>query len=132
MKRINEILLVLIFILTAVLVATVGFKAYYLYDEDRRMAREQEEMEIAELFARNQEAQDRVRQMQDEIQQLAEDKEELKRFIAQIQNEEPEGYDMVADNTSIPEDSTVFGNDTVSDNNMVSGDVSVSGNGTVT
>lgn len=131
MKRINEILLVLIFILTAVLAAAVGFRAYHLYDEDRRMAREQEEMEVAELFARNKEAQDRVRQMQDEIQQLAEDKEELKRFIAQIQNEEPAGYDTVSDNAPATEDDTVSENDTVSDNNAVSGDADVSGNGII-
>ena len=65
MKRVNEILLVVIFITTAVLAAAVGLKAYDIYDTDRRLAREQEELEIAQVFARNEEAQSRVQEMQD-------------------------------------------------------------------
>ena len=82
MKKLNEILLVLIFMLTAVLAAAVGLKAYDVYDTNRQLAREQEELELAQVMARNEEAQNRVSEMQKEILELAEDKEELERFIA--------------------------------------------------
>lgn len=133
MKKLNEFLIVIIFILTAILAAAVGFKAYDLYDRDRRIAREQEEMEMAQLFARNQEAQDRVKEMEEEIQQLAEDREELQRFISRIQNEDLAGsaYDTVSENDRTEENRTVSGNGTVSGNNTVSGNYTVSGNNTV-
>lgn len=139
MKRLNEFLMVLIFILTAVLAAAVGFKAYQLYDEDRRLAREQEEMELAQVFARNQEAQDRVQEMEMEIQQIAENPEELQRFIAEIQNVELAGqeYDMMSESDSVSDNSmastnnAVSGNMAVSGNTAVSGNAAVSGNGTV-
>ena len=131
MKKVNEILLVLIFILTAVLAATVGFKAYDLYIADRRLAVEQEELEAAQVFARNQEAQNRVQEMEAEIQKLAEDKEELQRFIAQIQNEESAGYDMAREEASVSDNNFVSGNTAVSDNALVSGNISVSDNALV-
>ena len=143
MKKINEILLVLVFILSAVLAAAVGFKIYDQYDTDRRLAREQEELEVAQIFARNQEAQDRIQEMQAEIEQLAQDKEELQRFIARIQNEEMAGNDATADDVDASEssmvsengmesgDNTVSGNATVSENGTVSGNIAVSGNSTV-
>lgn len=130
MKRLNEYLIVLIFILTAVLAITVGFKAYQQYDEDRRFAREQEEMELARVLARNKEAQARVQEMELEIQQLAEDKDELQRFIARIQNEETD-YDTASDNSTVSGNSTVSDNNTVSDNSTVSGNATVSDNSTV-
>ena len=68
----NEILLVLIFMLTAVLAAAVGLKAYDVYDTNRQLAREQEELELAQVMARNEEAQNRVSEMQKEILELAE------------------------------------------------------------
>ena len=139
MKKLNELLIVIIFILTAVLAASVGFRAFDLYDRDKRLAREQEEMETAQLFARNQEAQDRVKEMEEEIQQLTEDREELQRFISRIQNEDLTGlaYDTVSENDRTEENRTVSGNVmvtgdyTVSGNVMVTGDYTVSGNDTV-
>ena len=130
MKRVNEFLMVLIFILTAVLAATVGLKAYQLYDEDRRLAKEQEEMELAQVFARNREAQKRVQEMQIEIQELSEDKDELQRFIARIQNEELAGtvYDTVSGNATVSDNATVSGNVTVSGNAAASGNATVSDN----
>lgn len=146
MKKVNEILIVLIFILTGVLAAAVGFRAYQIYEEDKLLAEEQEEAELAQVFARNQEAQARVQEMQTEIQQLAENREELERFIAQIQNEEAAGYDMmpddfaeaesvsvsddftVSDNVSVSENAYVSDNALVSDNAHVSGSEPVSGN----
>lgn len=130
MKRLNEYLIVLIFILTAVLAITVGFKAYQQYDEDRRFAREQEEMELARVMDRNKEAQARVQEMELEIQQLAEDKDELQRFIARIQNEET-SYDTVSDNSTVSGNATVLDNSTVSGNHTVSDNTTVSENATV-
>ena len=66
----------MIFMLTAVLAAAVGLKAYDLYDTDRKLARQQEEMEIAQILARNEEAQVRVSQMQSEIMELTQDRED--------------------------------------------------------
>lgn len=155
MKKVNEILIVLIFILTGVLAAAVGFRAYQIYEEDKLLAEEQEEEELAQVLARNQEAQARVQEMQVEIQQLAENREELERFIAQIQNEESAGYDMmsedlaeaesasasddftVSDNVSVSENAHVSDSALVSENayvsssEMVSGNDSLSGNGFV-
>lgn len=139
MKKVNEFLIVLIFILTAVLAAAVGLKAYQLYDEDRRLAVEQEEMERAQVFARNKEAQDRVQEMELEIQQLAENPEELQRFIAEIQNvelAEPDydamsESDTASDSSAVSDNSTVTGNAAVSGNAMVSDNAAVSGNATV-
>lgn len=139
MKKVSEFLIVLIFILTAVLAAAVGLKAYQLYDENRRLAVEQEEMERAQVFARNKEAQDRVQEMELEIQQLAENPEELQRFIAEIQNvelAEPDydamsESDTASDSSAVSDNSTVTGNDTVSGNATVTGNAAVSGNATV-
>ena len=143
MKKVNEILIVLIFILTGVLAAAVGFRAYQIYEEDKLLAEEQEEAELAQVLARNQEAQARVQEMQTEIQQLAENREELERFIAQIQNEESAGYDMMsedpaeAESVSVSDDFTVSDNVSVSenayasDNALVSDNAFVLGNGPV-
>lgn len=128
MKRVNEILLVVIFITTAVLAAAVGLKAYDIYDTDRRLAREQEELEIAQVFARNEEAQSRVQEMQVEIMELTQDKEELERFIAQIQSGEIGMKDASAD-SAISGNGTQTGDGTVSGNGILSGDGTVSGNG---
>lgn len=133
MKKVNEFLIVLIFILTAVLAAAVGLKAYQLYDEDRRLAVEQEELERAQVFARNKEAQDRVQEMELEIQQLAENPEELQRFIAEIQNvelAEPD-YDAMSESDTASDSSAVSDNLTVTDNAAVSGNATVSGNDAV-
>lgn len=149
MKRVNEVLIVFIFVLTAVLAAAVGFRAYQIYEENKLIAEEQEEEELAQVLARNQEAQNRVQEMQEEIQQLAEDREELARFIAQIQNEEAAGYDMmpddftesgsvfvtgdsaVSDNVSVSENAYVSDNALVLGNEPVSGNNSLSDNGLV-
>ncbi len=145
MKKLNEILLVFIFMLTAVLAAAVGLKAYDIYDTNKRLAREQEELELAQVMARNEEAQTRVSQMQAEILELAEDKEELERFIVRIQSGEPvsSGDETVSGNESISGNGISgngsisgnerFGNGSVSANgifdNGVSGNGSISGNG---
>lgn len=138
MKRLNEILLVFIFMLTAVLAASVGLKAYDIYDTNRRLAREQEELELAQVLARNEEAQSRVSEMRKEIMELTEDKERLERFILQIQNGEMDaslndvsGNGTVSLNSTISGNATVSSNSTVSGNGTISSDSTVSGNGTV-
>ena len=125
MKKINELLVVLIFILTAVLAAAVGFKAYGIYDRDRRLAREQEEIELAQLFARNEEAQNRVQEMQAEIQELTQDKEALANFIGQIQTGNMTGED--SQNISGTVSGNGYGNGTVSGNGYGNGTVSGKG-----
>lgn len=119
--------MIFIFMLTAVLAAAVGLKAYDIYDTNRRLAREQEEMELAQVLARNEEAQTRVAQMQAEILELAQDREELERFIQRIRSEE----EIVAENAAVSSDGTVSGNGLVSSNGIVSGNGSVSSNETV-
>ncbi len=88
MKKINQILLICILVLTAVLAAAVVFRAYYVYDTDRRLAAEQEEAEAARVYERNQEAAARVSEMQMEIQELARDREALRQFIGSLETEE--------------------------------------------
>lgn len=136
MKKLNEILLVFIFMLTAVLAAAVGLKAYDIYDTNRQLAREQEEMEMAQVLARNEEAQNRVSQMREEIMELAQDREELERFISRIQNGDMAASaksteETVSGNSTVSENSTVSDNSMVSGNNMASDNSTVSGNGTV-
>ena len=127
MKKLNEILVVFIFMLTAVLTAAVGLKAYDIYDTRRQLAREQEELELARMMVRNEEAHARVAQMRTEILELAEDKEELERFISRIQSSEQ----TVSGNGSVSSNGTVSGNGSVSSNITVSGNGSVSSNITV-
>ena len=145
MKKINEILVVMIFILTAVLAAAVCFKAYDVYDTNRRLAKEQEEMEVHRIFVRNQEAQNRVMEMEAEIQELTGDVAGLEQLIAQIQSSGQNGSasqdDMegpavsvnrtVSENVSVSGNATVSGNVTVSGNATVSGNVAISGSGMV-
>ncbi len=140
MKKLNEILVVFIFMLTAVLTAAVGLKAYDIYDTRRQLAREQEELELARMMVRNEEAHARVAQMRTEILELAEDKEELERFISRIQSSEQtvsgngsvSSNGTVSGNGSVSSNSTVSGNGSVSSNITVSGNDSVSSNGSVT
>ena len=136
MRKVNEILLISIFILTALLAAVVGLKAYDIYDTNRELQKEQEEKAFEEVLARNAEAQNRVQEMESEIQEMTKDRQKLEQFIADIQKTEPtviDGLiDMVNGNT---EEDTVSDNDGVSDN-TVSGngsvsDNTVSGNGSV-
>lgn len=119
----------MIFMLTAVLAAAVGLKAYDVYDTDRRLARQQEEMELAQILARNEEAQARVSQMQSEIMELTQDREELERFISGIQSGEKKAS--VSSNGTVTDNGTVSSNGTVTGNGTAPSDGTVTGNGTV-
>ena len=135
----------MIFIFTAVLAAAVCFKTYDVYDTNRRLAKEQEEMEVHRVFVRNQEAQNRVMEMEAEIQELTGDVDGLEQLSAQLQSggqtdsasqddmEEPtvSVNRTVSENISVSSNATVSGNGTVSGNSTVSGNATISGNGTV-
>lgn len=147
MRKVNEVLLISIFILTALLAAVVGLKAYNIYETNRELQKEQEEKAFEEVLARNAEAQNRVQEMESEIQEMTKDRQKLEQFISDIQKAEPaitDGLtdmvngnaeeDTVSDNDGVS-DNTVSGNGSVSDN-TVSGngsvsDNTVSGNGSV-
>ncbi len=139
MKKVNQVLLIFIIVLTAVIVAAAGFRVYQDYDNERRLTIEAEERELAEMMARNEEAQNRVKEMEQEIQDLTADKEELIRFIEKIKNppaadsEDAPDSDSsaVSDGMSVSGNGTVSGNATVSGNGTVSGNATISGNGTV-
>lgn len=143
--KLNEILLISVFILTALLAAVVGLKAYDIYETNRELAREQEEREFAEVLARNTEAQNRVVEMEAELQELTKDRQKLEQFITSIQTVEDSAVsdEVVSDNGGLGDgtvsgdagiwDNAVSGNagvldHAVSGNIGVSGNVSVSGN----
>mgnify|MGYP004516601723 FL=1 len=134
MRKINEILMVVILLLTAVLAGAVGLKAYQNYDARRQLAIQMEEKALAEMMARNEEAQERVKQMSQEIEHLAkDDKEELTRFVEEIQTRQTSVSEniSISGNISVSENQSVSEDLSVSGNSMVSGNESVSGNGTI-
>lgn len=136
MRKVNEILLISIFILTALLTAVVGLKAYDIYETNRELQKEQEEKAFEEVLARNAEAQNRVQEMESEIQEMTKDRQKLEQFITDIQKAEPAVTDELTDSVSENAgEETISNNDGVSDN-TVSGngsvsDNTVSGNGSV-
>lgn len=137
--KLNEILLISVFILTALLAAVVGLKAYDIYETNRELAREQEEREFAEVLARNTEAQNRVVEMEAELQELTKDRQKLELFITSIQAVEDSAVsdEVVSDNGGLG-DGTVSGDAGIGDNavsgnagvldHAVSGNIGVSGN----
>ena len=137
-KRTNEILAVVICVLTAVLAATVGFRMYKSYDADRQAVIEEEKIEQAQVSARREQAQNRVHEMEEEIQQYMEDREELQKFIAEIRSEEIKGsaYDTVPEeessenDTAGPENGAGAETDTLSENGTEPGTETLSENGT--
>ena len=151
MRRVNDILAVCILVLAAVLLAALGLKAYRTYVESEELERQEEEQAIAEVYARNEEANTRVQEMQAEIQEMTQDREKLEEFITQLQQESAlrdeeiaraeeaafeEGmglrgeWDMTEED-SLSDNDAVWGEESVSDNGSVSGNQSVSGNGSV-
>jgi lysophospholipase L1-like esterase/Tfp pilus assembly protein PilX len=137
LKKLNEALLIVILIMTALVAAVVVFKAYDVYETDR----EQRQQDEAVLYARNAEAQSRVQEMEEEIQALSQNKQELNEFIASINEAAASETLSASDNSSISEDSvsanTLSGNDflwdgfTISDNSISDNSISensISGN----
>ncbi|MDE5718686.1 MAG: hypothetical protein K2I53_13935, partial [Lachnospiraceae bacterium] len=131
MKRINEILAVVILSLMAVLLAAVGMRLYDTYIIDQEMESEIRQQE--EVLSRNREAHDRVQEMRREIEELSEDREKLGQFLEEIRMDDEEAvpvssmmdFDMggmsgnLAVSEEMPEESEhvgdISGNITVSD-----------------
>ncbi|MDE5940231.1 MAG: hypothetical protein K2H37_14280 [Lachnospiraceae bacterium] len=88
MKRINEILAVVILSLMAVLLAAVGMRLYDTYIIDQEMESEIRQQE--EVLSRNREAHDRVQEMRREIEELSEDREKLGQFLEEIRMDDEE------------------------------------------
>ena len=86
MKKATEFLLIGIFVMTALLAAAVGLRAYSGYVEKAAMEEEMQQQNLEELMARNAEAQQRVMEMQSEIANMAEDPESLQLFIDETVN----------------------------------------------
>lgn len=115
MKKINEILAVVILSLMAVLVAAVGLRAYDSYITNREIETQIRKQE--EVLSRNREANDRVKQMQQEIQELSGDREKLQQFLEEIRLENQEAIP-AASMTEVfePGDSGMSGNESMSEN----------------
>ena len=135
MRRINEILAVVILSLLAVLLAAIGLRSY-----DTFVTRREQE----KVLARNQEANKRVQEMRQEIQVLSEDREKLVQFLEEIQTDYAvaeeavpvaamfdEERESLSGNGSWSENATVSGNGSWSENTTVSGNGSWSENTTV-
>lgn len=88
MKKINEILAVILLALAAVLVAAIGFRAYDSYMIDRQEKQERREQE--QVLSRNREAHDRVLEMRQEIEELSADRERLSLFLEGLQEVQTE------------------------------------------
>lgn len=80
MKKLNEMLAVILLSLAAVLVAAVGLRVYDTHVINRQVKQEQEE-----ILSRNREANDRVLEMRREIEKLSEDRDSLAQFFEEIQ-----------------------------------------------
>ena len=139
-NSVRDYLLIVICILTAVLVAVVGLKAYSVYREETAEERKKYE----EILARNTEAQNRVLEMEAEIASMTSDKESLQAFIdekvlaaeeARRRKEAEKAMSIsgntISGNISISGNTSVSGNMSVSGNASVSGNMSVSGNASV-
>ena len=135
MRKINEILAVVILSLLAVLLAAIGLRSY-----DTFVTRREQE----KILSRNQEANDRVQEMRQEIQELSQDREKLVQFLEEIQYDSvsaeeaipaasmfDEERESLSENTSWSENTTVSGNESWSENTTVSGNDSWSENTTV-
>ena len=134
MKKINEILAVVILSLMAVLVAAVGLRIYDTYITNREIETQIRKQE--EVLSRNREANQRVREMQQEIQELSEDREKLQQFLEEIRIEDQEAlYAAAMQDSSEPWNSGMSGNGSMSENMLgVSGEAvepGMSGNSTV-
>lgn len=151
MKKINEILAVVILSLMAVLLAAVGMRLYDTHVINRQTKSEIKQQE--EVLSRNREAHDRVQEMRQEIKELSGDREKLGQFLEEIRVDYEEAvpvssmmnFDMsgmtgnMVASEATPEHTgdisgnttSVSGNDAVSGNTTsVSGSDAVSGNTT--
>ena len=82
MRKINEILAVVILSLLAVLVAAVGLRLYDTYVVNQEIEAELKQQE--EVLSRNREAHNRVQEMRQEIEAFSGDREKLGQFLEEI------------------------------------------------
>lgn len=149
MKRVNEILAVVILSLMAVLLAAVGMRLYDTHVIDRQTKSVLKQQE--EVLSRNREVHDRVQEMWQEIEALSGDREKLGQFLEEIRMDFEEAVpvssmmdlDMsgmsgnLAVSEEMPEEpghtGDISGNDgSVSDNDTISGNaINVSGNSAI-
>lgn len=149
MKRVNEILAVVILSLMAVLLAAVGMRLYDTHVIDRQTKSVLKQQE--EVLSRNREAHDRVQEMRQEIEALSGEREKLGQFLEEIRMDFEEAVpvssmmdlDMsgmsgnLAVSEEMPEEpghtGDISGNDgSVSDNDTISGNaINVSGNSAI-
>ena len=151
MRKVNEILAVVILSLMAVLLAAVGMRLYDTHVINRQTKSEIKQQE--EVLSRNREAHDRVQEMRQEIEELSGDREKLGQFLEEIRMDYEEAvpvssmmdFDMsgMSGSMEVSEEpeyvGDISGNATVSDRepgvpggDMISGNTaSVSGNDTI-
>ncbi|MDE5933895.1 MAG: hypothetical protein K2H40_15625, partial [Lachnospiraceae bacterium] len=86
MKKLQNYLLIGVFIMTALLAAVAGLRAYSGYMEKRAEEEALFQQRKEEILARNAEAQNRVLEMEVEIIQMQEDVEALQAFIDETVN----------------------------------------------
>ncbi len=94
MRKINEILAVVILSLLAVLVAAVGMRLFDTYVVNKKIESEVRQQE--EVLSRNREAHDRVQEMRQEIEALSGDREKLGQFIEEIRMDDEAAVPVVA------------------------------------
>lgn len=94
MRKINEILAVVILSLLAVLVAAVGMRLYDTYVVNGEIEAEWKQQE--EVLSRNREAHDRVQEMRREIEALSRDREKLGQFLEEIRMDYEEAVPVAA------------------------------------
>ncbi len=132
MRKINEMLAVVILSLLAVLVAAVGLRAYDTYVVNRQTEADLKRQE--RILARNREAYNRVLEMRYEIEELSQDRERLGQFLKEIQTGAVEAVPVLAmsgweegvasggmtENAVWTEYESLSWNDTVSEDDMKS------------
>lgn len=98
MKKIQDYSLIAVFVMTAILAAVVGLKAYSGYMRNKAEEEALFQQRKEEILARNAEAQNRVQEMQVEIIEMQNDVEALQTFIDdtvnaanEVQNRKAEG-----------------------------------------
>ena len=115
MKKINEILAVVILSLMAVLVAAVGLRIYDTYITNSEIETQIKKQE--QVLARNREANDRVQEMRQEIQELSADRERLEQFLEELRLENQKAVQAAAQEQE-PGEGGMSGNESMSDNGL--------------
>jgi len=126
MKKLQNYLLIGVFIMTALLVAVAGLRAYSGYMEKKAEEEALFQQRKEEILARNAEAQNRVQEMEVEIIQWQEDVENLQAFIDETVNAANEVQRRkeagIAPEGDVSASDASFGNDMPAEPGSISGD----------